>query len=50
MKINKKIILTGLSALFAAGAFVVDMLTEKNDRDEIIKEAAAEAVKIINKK
>lgn len=40
MKVNKKVVLTGLSALFGAGAFVLDVLTKNNEADELAKKAA----------
>lgn len=40
---GKKLILTGLSALFGVGAFVVDMLSENNK----VNEAAEKAAKIV---
>lgn len=42
MKINvdKKAVLTGLSALFGAGAFVVDALSKKNEQNEAAEKAA----------
>lgn len=43
IKVDKKILLTGLSALFGAGAFVVDVLSKKDET----KEAAEKAAKIV---
>lgn len=42
MKINvdKKLVLTGLSAIFGAGAFVVDALSKKGETAEAAKKAA----------
>lgn len=37
---NKKAILTGLSALFGAGAFVVDVIAEKGKATETAEKAA----------
>lgn len=39
-KVDKKMVLTGLAALFGAGAFVVDMLTKKEATNETAQEAA----------
>lgn len=42
MKVNvdKKAVLTGLSALFGAGAFVVNILSKKDEQSEIAEKAA----------
>jgi len=39
-KVNKKLLLTAASALFGAGAFVVDVLSKKNETSETAEEAA----------
>ena len=39
-KMNKKLLLTAASALFGAGAFVVDVLSKKNETSETAEEAA----------
>lgn len=48
MKINvdKKAVLTGLSALFGAGAFVVNVISKKDEQSK----AAEEAAKIVMEK
>ena len=43
MKVDKKVVLTGLSAIFGAGAFIIDVISQKNDT----KDAAEEAAKIV---
>ncbi len=43
---NKKLLLTAASAIFGAGAFVVDVLSKKNETSE----AAEEAAKIVMEK
>lgn len=43
MKVDKKALLTGLSAVFGAGAFIVDVLSKKSET----KETAEEAAKIV---
>lgn len=45
--IDKKIVLTGLSALFGAGAFVVDVLSKKEVTAETTNEAAKKAAEIV---
>lgn len=40
MSVDKKAILTGLSALFGAGAFIVNVLSKKDETDEAAKKAA----------
>lgn len=42
MKVNvdKKAVLTGLSALFGAGAFVVNILSKKDEQNETAEKAA----------
>lgn len=42
-KLDKKAVLTGLSALFGIGAFFVNVATKKNEMDE----TAAKAAKIV---
>lgn len=46
LKVNKKAVLTGLAAVFGAGAFIVDVLNKGNETDE----AAEKAAKIVMKK
>ena len=43
MKVDKKVLLTGLSAVFGAGAFIVDVVSKKGEA----KETAEEAAKIV---
>lgn len=43
MKVDKKVVLTGLSAIFGAGVFIIDVISQKNDT----KDAAEEAAKIV---
>lgn len=43
IKVDKKAVLSGLSALFGVGAFFVNMATKKNEMDE----TAAKAAKIV---
>ncbi len=40
VKIDKQAVLTGLSAIFGVGAFVVNALSEKGKAEEIAKRAA----------
>lgn len=40
LKFDKKAVLTGLSALFGAGAFVVDVLSKKGETAETAEKAA----------
>ena len=46
IKIGKKNVLTGLSALFGAGAFVVSVLSKNDETNE----AAEKAAKIVMEK
>ena len=39
-KVNKKLLLTAASAIFGAGAFIVDVLSKKNETSEAAEEAA----------
>lgn len=52
MKVNvdKKAVLTGLSALFGAGAFVVDVLTKKDEAKETAEQAAKIVMDNLSKK
>lgn len=52
MKINvdKKAVLTGLSALFGVGAFVVNTLTKKNELDQTAEKAAKIVMENMSKK
>ena len=45
-KVEKKAVLTGLAALFGAGAFIVDVLNKKSETNE----AAEKAAEIVMKK
>ena len=40
MKVNKKAVLTALSAVFGVGGFVVNLLTSKDETEEIAQRAA----------
>lgn len=40
MKINKKAVLTVLSAVFGAGGFIVNVLATKDETEEIAQRAA----------
>jgi hypothetical protein len=39
-KIDKKMVLTGLSALCGAGAFIVNLLSKKDEMDQTAAKAA----------
>lgn len=47
LKFDKGAILTGLSALFAGGAFVVNALTKKNDEERIVAKSAEKAAEML---
>lgn len=40
LKLNRKTILTALSAVFGAGGFIVSILTSKDETEEIAQRAA----------
>lgn len=40
MKVDKKIVLTGLAALCGAGSFVVNLLTKNDEANETAEKAA----------
>lgn len=40
LKLNKKAVLTGLSAIFGAGGFIVSILASKDETEEIAQRAA----------
>lgn len=40
LKLNKKAILTALSAIFGVGGFVVNVLASKDEEEEIAQRAA----------
>lgn len=40
IKLDKKVVLTGLSAIFGAGAFIVDVLNKKSETNEAAEKAA----------
>ena len=44
MKVDKKVVLTGLSAIFGAGAFIIDVISQKNDTKDAAEEAGHFAV------
>lgn len=39
-KVDNKLALTALSAIFGAGAFVIDVLSKKNEANETAEKAA----------
>lgn len=47
--VNKKMVMTGLSAIFAAGAFVVDAISKKDKEDEVIQKAAEKVMEQLAK-
>ncbi len=40
IKVNKRAVLTALSAVFGVGGFIVDILSHKDDTEEIAQRAA----------
>ena len=40
IKVNKRAVLTALSAVFGVGGFIVEVLTHKDDTEEIAQRAA----------
>lgn len=49
LKVDNKLALTALSALFGAGAFVVDVLSKKNEQTEVAEKAAKIVMKNLSK-
>jgi hypothetical protein len=48
-KVDNKLALTALSALFGAGAFVVDVLSKKSEQNEVAEKAAKIVMKNMSK-
>lgn len=48
-KVGKKAVLTGLAALFGAGAFIVDVLNKNSETDEAAEKAAKIVMKNLSK-
>ena len=48
-KVDNKLALTALSALFGAGAFVVDVLSKKSEQTEVAEKAAKIVMKNLSK-
>lgn len=40
IKVDKRVVLTALSAIFGAGGFIIDILSYKDDTEEIAQRAA----------
>lgn len=40
IKVDKRVVLTALSAIFGAGGFIIDILSHKDDTEEIAQRAA----------
>ena len=40
INVDKKVVLTALSAIFGAGGFIIDILSHKDDTEEIAQRAA----------
>ena len=40
IKVDKRVVLTALSAIFGAGGFIIDILAHKDDTEEIAQRAA----------
>lgn len=49
IKVDKKAVLTGLSAAFGVGAFVVNVLTKKDEMNETAEKAAKIAMEKLGK-
>lgn len=50
IKVDKKLVLTGLSALFGVGAFVVNTLSKKDEMNETAAKAADIVMENLTKK
>lgn len=40
INVDKKVVLTALSVIFGAGGFIIDILSHKDDTEEIAQRAA----------
>lgn len=40
IKVDKRVVLTALSAIFGTGGFIIDILSHKDDTEEIAQRAA----------